>query len=607
MSNVIVQPIANKVLITDQGITVVSIGIQGPEGPTGPEGDIGPQGIQGTQGIQGIQGLTGPQGPQGDAGPKGDKGDIGDTGLTGPVGPQGPGSIPGGSSGQVQANDGAGGFAGAVGAFIDSTGRLGLGTASPSYDIDTRHTGTYPANVVRFQGPSDLDALSVRIVSGTGVVWESNAGYGTLHIRSNTIALEANDGSNTISFIDSSAWSDHATANFIVRGVAGNLGGLILGPQGGPYERVQITTKGLVIASTASQFVTTPPNGMLDVRSDSPSKTALVVQGALLQYGNLQEWQNSSGVAQAFISANGDASFQQVNAVSRITLGVAIYADSNKQYFANSYGFVWSSGANAAVGPFDTGFARSTAGVLKATNGAAGFGALICGAPSASTVGLVVQGTIVQAANLQEWQDYTGAALSSINSRGQFTTGGIGGQFQIDLFGSGDTPANSLNSGIRITSSYAGGSIPNPASIGWSLSAGAFITPRGFTMYDSGGALLASGPSLGIGIGLNRGSPGIGVINAGGPSIRTEQGQVEVWTGIATGLGIIVKGFVNQFANLIEAQDSDSNPIWAVLKNGAMRPAHLADSVAANDSMYYSTDASKLVYKDSSGIVNNLY
>jgi hypothetical protein len=40
---------------------------------------------------------------------------------------------------------------------------------------------------------------------------------------------------------------------------------------------------------------------------------------------------------------------------------------------------------------------------------------------------------------------------------------------------------------------------------------------------------------------------------------------------------------------------------------GGMFPAHMADGSAANDTIYYSTTASKLVYKDSGGTVNNLY
>lgn len=41
--------------------------------------------------------------------------------------------------------------------------------------------------------------------------------------------------------------------------------------------------------------------------------------------------------------------------------------------------------------------------------------------------------------------------------------------------------------------------------------------------------------------------------------------------------------------------------------DGVINPASLADSAAGNNSIYFSTDANKLVYKDSGGVVNNLY
>lgn len=41
--------------------------------------------------------------------------------------------------------------------------------------------------------------------------------------------------------------------------------------------------------------------------------------------------------------------------------------------------------------------------------------------------------------------------------------------------------------------------------------------------------------------------------------------------------------------------------------DGSIKIGHLADTSAANDSLYYSTTSSKLVYKDSSGTVNALY
>lgn len=37
------------------------------------------------------------------------------------------------------------------------------------------------------------------------------------------------------------------------------------------------------------------------------------------------------------------------------------------------------------------------------------------------------------------------------------------------------------------------------------------------------------------------------------------------------------------------------------------QPPSLADADAANNTVYYSTTASKLVYKNSAGVVNNLY
>lgn len=41
--------------------------------------------------------------------------------------------------------------------------------------------------------------------------------------------------------------------------------------------------------------------------------------------------------------------------------------------------------------------------------------------------------------------------------------------------------------------------------------------------------------------------------------------------------------------------------------DGTIQPISMADASAANDSIYYSTTQSKLVYKDSGGTVNNLY
>jgi hypothetical protein len=50
-----------------------------------------------------------------------------------------------------------------------------------------------------------------------------------------------------------------------------------------------------------------------------------------------------------------------------------------------------------------------------------------------------------------------------------------------------------------------------------------------------------------------------------------------------------------------------SRAITYIRNDGSIEPVSLADADAANNSIYYSTDQSKLVFKDSGGVVNDLY
>jgi hypothetical protein len=68
-----------------------------------------------------------------------------------------------------------------------------------------------------------------------------------------------------------------------------------------------------------------------------------------------------------------------------------------------------------------------------------------------------------------------------------------------------------------------------------------------------------------------------------------------------------VKGAVAQSGDLTQWQDSTGAILTAIDKNGGFVPASMSDATAANGTLYYSTTANKLVFKDSSGVVNNLY
>lgn len=74
----------------------------------------------------------------------------------------------------------------------------------------------------------------------------------------------------------------------------------------------------------------------------------------------------------------------------------------------------------------------------------------------------------------------------------------------------------------------------------------------------------------------------------------------------ATGAGTITGDFIrlddNATSKFFEV-DKDGN----VATSGVFTPASMADASAPNNSIYYSTTQSKLVYKDGGGTVNNLY
>lgn len=87
--------------------------------------------------------------------------------------------------------------------------------------------------------------------------------------------------------------------------------------------------------------------------------------------------------------------------------------------------------------------------------------------------------------------------------------------------------------------------------------------------------------------------------------------QVQAESGLITADATIntiqAKGQTSQTGDLFSGVDTSGTRLWGIDQTGAMKPASMADSAAANDTVYYSTDASKLVYKDSGGSVNNLY
>lgn len=191
---------------------------------------------------------------------------------------------------------------------------------------------------------------------------------------------------------------------------------------------------------------------------------------------------------------------------------------------------------------------------------------------SAGNKGFVIKAANSQTANLQEWQNSSGTALVTVDADGWANFGhtkGIrcpgGSQLQI-LEGSGGGTGS-----INISASTVG------------LASTFYVNNRRTVNITAAPVTVSGYPFLSI----------TGTWNAGGVTHNGIKLNVTD-TSSATN------------STLLDLQVASSSK-FSVHKTGAIIPVSLADSAAPNSSIYYSTDASKLVFKDSGGVVNNLY
>jgi hypothetical protein len=128
------------------------------------------------------------------------------------------------------------------------------------------------------------------------------------------------------------------------------------------------------------------------------NRTALIIQGLASQTANLQEWQNSSGTVIAKVSSDGTITSGNITSTAYAFLTGTTYAynvASAADYGATMMQF--NSGKNLAITANTTITSQTT-----------------------STVGLIVKAIASQSANLQEWQDSSGASKAYLSINGHF-------------------------------------------------------------------------------------------------------------------------------------------------------------------------------------------
>lgn len=331
----------------------------------------------------------------------------------------------------------------------------------------------------------------------------------------------------------------------------------------------------------------------LTATAQAATDKPLVVKGATSQSANLFEAQNSSGALLATIGATSGTGgslriyrasdqtrFGEINYGTggqglRITDGT-IYFENNNGFWDFSSAVLQTNGgfrvSNVAVALQMTDGAGQSAAIgrtlfdgggivrLYANSSGTGNGALRCGAPSASTVGLVVQGAASQSANLQEWQNSAGTALLAVGAptgaepviwlRGQGTNSlGFRSNGIVQLGSGGLTTFNQFIN-LDDNGFYRG-------NFNLTLSDGnnQLLLQSGHTAFSSGRAAIVLNNSATVSTSdllsvRNNGTAAL-IVGPGGNGYAL---NIPVLN--ASDRGIVVKGAASQSANLQEWQNS---------------------------------------------------
>jgi len=291
---------------------------------------------------------------------------TGPAALSWAAGGSGGGGTPGGTATELQARGGASTFAAVAGSSVNA-GVVTL-TGIVTGNSTTGNTGQF--------GTFGLQSYAVNNAWMTDNGYY-NGGFNYLANGTSTI-LYFNSGAFQIGHAASGTKDAAITYHFAVKT------GLASG--GFPYAEVGTTSASvgayqtLIVNAnnTADDLAATQLNGL------SSGSKILVVQGASGQTANLTEWQDSTGAVIAAMGPGGSITWPTLDAA----MGISPYVETFYQFrtigyqaslgqyygsFANSYQLLWSS-AGDYTASFDVGIMRSSAGVLKVTDGSTGAG-----------------------------------------------------------------------------------------------------------------------------------------------------------------------------------------------------------------------------------------
>ena len=203
-----------------------------------------------------------------------------------------------------------------------------------------------------------------------------------------------------------------ASGKLIVPTLRGPSGSVItLGVDGSPYA--------LSISST--QF---DSYGPLPWRPYATNMIGFIIKGLGSQTANLQEWQNSDGVAVAEISATGSITTRPVGFSGNLSTPIISVTDRASTWTAGNFAF--RSDSNG-IPRFSFTAPNASSEALTINGNSVGVQTPSPGAVfqvtsnGASNIVSIIKGAASQSADLQQWQNSSGTVLSKVDSSGNIT------------------------------------------------------------------------------------------------------------------------------------------------------------------------------------------
>jgi hypothetical protein len=431
---------------------------------------------------------------------------------------------------------------------------------------------------------------------------------------------------------------DPAHKALVVRGAASQTANLQQWQDSAGNVLTRIQNNGSLSWGTGSSVLQNT-SGTLTVNPTSTSAVSVTVKGAASQTADLTQWQNSAGSVLGEVASDGTFTLGSMYitsgthkaygpleilnnatgnskldiigfgglALAGLTLGVKNTDNANNRnwqlnvggggYAGQSGNFIGEGGLlfvennpNDSSSADRGGFRR---GGQFALGGVNTYSASLSITPlSTSTLGQVIRANASQTADLQQWQDSTGAVLAEIMSNGSLFVNSTGTsndpitiqrasatRFKVDPYG--NVFAGALTAGNVVTSiagTTAGIYTTSASNIGLIIRGATSQTANLQEWQNSSGTVLVSVSPLGFintssGIGTNTTSYMNGISDSAATKMSLSFNSTSyglLLTNIQpAAVGYIVRGATSQTGNLQEWQNSAGTVVSSISASGA--------------------------------------